>query len=167
MWFLFSFYPNASEPSTNFKNSKLVYFKMSHVELWFHNKSYCPLSLGDKMTFNLVNYSVEGSFRVNWTWSCPIISKHRFFFSFFFWGGGRGGGFGGSRITKPAFVLAKKDITSLATRSKKPLYGWAKRTFSNHVIKWRKVTILTKILWASLVIRNSEIDGISAGTFIV
>ena len=56
---------------------------------------------------------------------------------FFFLGGGGGvgGGFGGSRITKPAFVLAKKDITSLATRSKKALYGWAKRIFSNHVIK--------------------------------
>ena len=58
------------------------------------------------------------------------------FFPFFFRGGGwGGGGFGGSRITKLAFVLAKKDITSLATRSKKPLYGWAKRIFSNHVIK--------------------------------
>ena len=64
-----------------------------------------------------------------------FLSTVFFFFLFFLGGGGWGGGFGGSRNTKPAFVLAKKDITSLATGSKKPLYGWAKRIFSNHVIK--------------------------------
>lgn len=41
-----------------------------------------------------------------------LFSKHRFFWG----GGGRGGG---SRITKPAFSLDKKDMKILATRSQK------------------------------------------------
>lgn len=41
-----------------------------------------------------------------------LFSKHRFFL------GGAGGG-GGSRITKPAFSLDKKDMKILATRSQK------------------------------------------------
>ena len=108
----FLLYPYASEPSTNFKNFKLAYFKMAMfrclIEFWFHNKSFCPLSLGLEWLLTITLLKVHFMLIE----LAQLFSEHRFFFL----SGAEGGG-GRSRITKPAFLLAKKDMKSLATRS--------------------------------------------------
>lgn len=153
------FYPYASEPSTNFKNFKLAYFKMAMfrclIEFWFHNKSLCPLSLGLKWLLAITLLKVHFILIE----LAQLFSKDRCFL--------RGWGGGDQESLNRPFCWLRKIWKVWQRARKKALYGWAKRIFSNHAIKWFKVTILTKILWASRVIRNSEIDEISAGTFIM
>ena len=148
------FYPYPSEPSTNFKNFKLAYFKMAMlrclIKFWFHNKSFCPLSLGPKWLLTITLLKVHFMLIE----LAQLFSKHRFL---------RGGV--QESLNRPFCWLRK--IWKVWQRAReKALYGWAKWIFSNHAIKWYKVAIITKILWALRVIRNSEIDEISAGTFI-
>ena len=157
----FLLYPYASEPSTNFKNFKLAYFKMAMfrclIEFWFHNKSFCPLSLGLKWLLTITLLKVHFILIE----LAQLFSEHRFFFFFRVRRGGDQ-----ESLNRP-FCWLRKIWKVWQRARKKVLYGWAKQIFSNHTIKWYKVTILTKILWASRVIRNSEINEISAGTFIV